>query len=59
MWDASRVQSHVACLQFVFFTGRLVVPRVRHEFKGTPRSFSAPHRDVPQLEEAWRKSTDE
>ena len=29
--------SHVACLSFVFFTGRLVVPRVRHGMTGTPR----------------------
>ena len=31
--------THVACLYFVFFTGRLVVPRVRHEYLGTPRSL--------------------
>ena len=36
------VAIHVACLIFVFFTGRLVVPRVRHGLTGTPRFFSAP-----------------
>ena len=30
---ALRVCSHVVCLLFVFFTGRLVVPRVRHGYE--------------------------
>lgn len=48
-------KSHVACLQFVFSYGRLVVPHSRHGFTGTPRSFFAPHRDVPLLTEARRE----
>ena len=48
-------KSRVACLQFVFDYGRLVVPHSRHEFTGTPRSFSAPQRDVPLTTEEWKK----
>ncbi len=47
--------SHVACLISVFIEGRLAMPQMRHGFTGTPRSFSAPHRDVPYLVEARRK----
>ena len=47
-------KSRVACLQFVFFGGRLAVPKVEHGFIGTPRSYFAPHRDVPHSGEAWR-----
>ena len=46
----------MACLLFVFSYGRLVVPHSRHEFTGTPRSFSAPHRDVPLVDEAWKRN---
>ncbi len=48
-------KSRVACLQFVFSIGRLAMPREEHGFTGTPRSFSAPHRDVPLLIEARKK----
>ena len=34
------VAIHVACLIFVFFTGRLVVPHSKHGLTGTPRLFS-------------------
>ena len=33
------VAIHVACLIFVFFTGRLAMPRTRHGLTGTPRSL--------------------
>ena len=49
-------KSHVACLLFVFFAGRLAVPRLEHGFTGTPRSFSAPHRDVPLLTEVRKRN---
>ena len=48
-------ESHVACLHFVFYSGRLAVPQSRHGFTGTPRSFFAPHRDVLLSTEARRE----
>ena len=37
MTSALRVYSHVACFLFLFSTGRLAMPQVRHESEGTPR----------------------
>ena len=41
MTSALRVYSHVACFLFLFSTGRLAMPQVRHESEGTPRFLSA------------------
>ena len=49
-------KSRVACLQFVFSIGRLAMPREEHGFIGTPRSFSAPHRDVPLSTEVRKRN---